>query len=154
MEQFYEVLAGICFVLTGLWWTVVSGRKDWLENHELRNLAGGVYAAFLIPGVMSLGAQIGGENKLIWRAVFIIAALVGMYFTLRLTARLHVAGQVGFLTQNRWIIFLLYMIVLVVGAVPELVSFTGLKAIQVEAFVVSILVLTGHGLAWEMMTNA
>jgi hypothetical protein len=153
MEQFYEILSGICFALTGLWWMVVEGRKDWLDNRELRGLAGGVYASFLIPGVMSLGAQIGGDNKLIWRGVFIIAALLGMFFTLKLAASMNRMGKVGFFTQNRWIVFLLYIIVLVVGALPELFNWTGLKPIQIEAFVVSIIVLTGHGLAWEMMTN-
>ena len=80
LETFYEILSGICFALTGLWWTVVAGRKDWLKNQEMRSLAGGVYASFLIPGVMSLGAQIGGDNKLVWRSVFVIAALLGMIF--------------------------------------------------------------------------
>jgi hypothetical protein len=47
LEGFYEVLAGICFVMTGLWWTVVEGRKDWLRNPIMRNLAGGVFASFL-----------------------------------------------------------------------------------------------------------
>ena len=31
LEAFYEILSGICFALTGLWWTVVAGRKDWLK---------------------------------------------------------------------------------------------------------------------------
>jgi hypothetical protein len=54
LDNFYALLSGICFALTGLWWTVVEGRKDWLKNPELRSMAGGVYASFLIPGVMSL----------------------------------------------------------------------------------------------------
>ena len=57
VETFYAVLSGICFALSGLWWTVVEGRKDWLKDAGMRGLAGGVYASFLIPGVMALGAQ-------------------------------------------------------------------------------------------------
>lgn len=153
LENFYEIFSGICFALTGLWWTVVESRKEWLKDSRLRSLAGGVYASFLIPGVMSLGAQIGGENKLVWRTVFAVAALAGMYFTTRLVWQLRQAGQGGFFTRSRWAVTLIYALVLIFGVFPELTAFTGLKPIQVEAFLLCLIVLTGHGLAWEIMTQ-
>jgi hypothetical protein len=153
LESFYEILSGICFALTGLWWTVVEGRKDWLKEPEMRSLAGGVYASFLIPGVMSLGAQIGGENKLIWRLVFGVAALFGMYFTGKLLARLRKLPKPGFFARTRWLVILIYILVLVLGLFPQLAAPTGLAPIQVEAFLLCLIVLTGHGLAWEMMTR-
>jgi hypothetical protein len=153
LENFYEILSGICFALTGLWWTVVEGRSEWRNNPRMRGLAGGVYASFLIPGVMSLGAQIGGENKLVWRAVFAVSALLGMYFTSRLLWQLRKAGQTGFLTRSRWAVVLIYASVALFGVFPELTAPTGLKPIQVEAFLLCIIVLTGHSLAWEMMTR-
>jgi hypothetical protein len=152
-DNFYAILSGICFALSGLWWTVVEDRKDWLDDPKMRSLAGGVYASFLIPGVMSLGAQIGGDNKLVWRAVFGIAALVGMIFTTRLLARLSKTKQTGLFARSRWLVFLLYTLVLVLGIYPELAAPSGLKPIQVEAFLLCIIILTGHGLAWEMMTG-
>jgi hypothetical protein len=152
-DSFYAILSGICFALTGLWWTVVEGRPDWLKDAGLRGLAGGVYASFLLPGVMSLGAQIGGDNKLVWRAVFVIAALMGMFFTARLLGRLRRLEGAGFFARSRWAVILLYGVVLVLGLFPELTAPTGLKPIQVEAFLLCIIVLTGHGLAWEMMTH-
>lgn len=154
LDAFYTVLTGICFALTGLWWTVVESRKDWLKNPQLRSLAGGVYASFLIPGVMSLGAQIGGDNKLIWRAVFASAALVGIFFTTRLLVHMSKLPQPGFFTRSRWLVILVYLLVLVLGVYPELAAPTGLKPIQVEAFLLCLIILTGHGLAWEMMTRA
>jgi hypothetical protein len=154
VDSFYEIMSGICFALTGLWWTVVSGRKDWLSDSRLRGLAGGVYASFLIPGVMSLGAQIGGENKLVWRAVFVISALVGMFFTNRLLRSIRKAQQPGFFARSRWLVLLIYGIVLILGLFPDLAASTGLKPIQVEAFLLSLIILLGHGLAWEMMTTA
>jgi hypothetical protein len=153
LQNFYEIMAGICFALTGLWWTVVENRKEWLANPELRGLAGGVYASFLIPGVMSLGAQIGGDNKLVWRAVFVIAALTGMFFTTKLLARMSKLPNPGFFARSRWLVVLLYLLVLVLGLFPTLADPTGLTPIQVEAFLLSIIILTGHGLAWEMMTH-
>jgi hypothetical protein len=58
-DSFYAIFTGICFALTGLWWNVVEARKDWLTDSIIQRLTGGVYASFLIPGVMSLG----GKNR-------------------------------------------------------------------------------------------
>ena len=154
VESFYALLSGVCFALTGLWWTVVEGRKDWLKDNEMRTLAGGVYASFLIPGVMSLGAQIGGENKLVWRSVFVIAALLGIFFTTKLLARIGKSDKAGFFARSRWLVVLLYAVVLVLGLFPQLAAPSGLTTIQVEAFLLCLIILTGHGLAWEMMTRA
>jgi hypothetical protein len=153
VDSFYAILSGICFALTGLWWTVVEGREDWLADSRLRNLAGGVYASFLVPGMMSLGAEIGGDNKLVWRAVFVVAALIGLYFNARLLALVSKMPQAGFFARHRWLVMLFYLLVLVFGAFPELTAPTGLKPIQVEAFLLCLIILTGHGLAWEMMTR-
>jgi hypothetical protein len=152
-DAFYSIVSGICFALTGLWWTVVESRKDWIKDPQLRSLAGGVYASFLIPGVMSLGAQIGGDNKLVWRAVFVVAALLGMFFTFRLLSRIRRLPDPGFFARSRWVVIVIYVLVLVLGLFPELASATGLKPIQVEAFLLCFIILTGHGLAWEMMTH-
>jgi hypothetical protein len=154
VESFYAILSGICFALTGLWWTVVESRKDWMKDKDMRFLAGGVYASFLIPGVMSLGAQIGGENKLVWRSVFVIAAVLGMFFTTRLLTRVRKSNKIGFFARNRWLVVLLYSVVLILGLFPKLAAPSGLTTIQVEAFLLCIIILSGHGLAWEMMTRA
>ena len=62
-------------------WSVCGGgvqfNKGWLKHDETRALAGGVYLSFLIPGVMSLIAQVSGENKFIWRTTFVIAGARG-----------------------------------------------------------------------------
>ena len=152
-DSFYQILSGICFALTGLWWTVVEGRKDWLADPKMRGLAGGVYASFLVPGVMSLGAQIGGDNKLVWRAVFVIAALLGLFFTTKLLVMMSQQPQKGFFASQRWVVIVLYILVLVLALFPTLSAATGLTPIQVEAFLLCIIILTGHGLAWEMMTS-
>jgi hypothetical protein len=43
--------------------------------------------------------------------------------------------------------------VLVFGVNPDLAAPSGLKPIQIEAFVLVIIILIGHALAWEMMTR-
>jgi hypothetical protein len=153
LDVFYSIVSGTCFALLGLWWTVMESRRDWLKDEKVRGLAGGVYLSFLIPGAMSLGAQIGGENKLVWRSVFVIAALLGMYFTARIIAVTRVEGRPGFFRRNRWFAILLYLIVLILGAFPTLAAPLGLAALQVEGFLLTLLVLLGHGLAWEFMVE-
>jgi hypothetical protein len=153
VDSFYAIVSGICFALTGLWWTVVEGRKDWLADSKMRSLAGGVYASFLVPGVMSLGAQIGGDNKLVWRTIFVLAAVMGIIFTSRLIAQVRKAGQAGLFTRSRWIVVVLYILVGILALFPQLATPLGLTPIQVEAFLLCIIILNGHGLAWEMMTR-
>ncbi len=149
----YGIMSGICFALTGLWWNVVEGRQEWLNNPQMRSLAGGVYASFLIPGAMAVGAQIGGDNKLVWRLVFVILALAGMFFTARLMGQISNMNTPGFFARSRWLVIVLYLVVLVLGLFPGLAALTGLPPIQVEAFLLTVIILTGHGLAWEMMTH-
>ena len=65
-NTFYAVTAATCFTLVGFWWSVVQGKSEWFKDTAKKRLAGGVYASFLIPALMSLGAQVGGDNGLIW----------------------------------------------------------------------------------------
>ena len=116
LESFYAIVSGTCFALVGLWWGVVQFNKKWLQDDELRALSGGIYLSFLIPGIMSLIAQVSGDNKIIWRATFVIAAALGMYFTARLIWRTRNAtGPIGPFRRNRWIVVVLYLLVLIFG---------------------------------------
>ena len=66
-QSFYALMAGTCFGLVGLWWNVVRAKPEWARNEQLRTLASGVYLSFLIPGLMSLVAQVSGGSPLIWQ---------------------------------------------------------------------------------------
>jgi hypothetical protein len=154
LDSFYAIVSGTCFALVGLWWGVVQFNKNWLKNDETRALAGGVYLSFLIPGVMSLIAQVSGDNKLIWRVTFVVAAALGMYFTTRLILKTRSsASPIGPFRRNRWIVIVLYLLVLIFGAAPELADPLGLKPLQVEAILLAFLILIAHGLTWEFMTQ-
>ena len=153
MDAFYSVMAGTCFALVGLWWSVVDRRKEWTKDTAMRSLAGGVYLSFLIPGVMSLAAQIGGENKLVWRSVFVLAALIGIFTVTRLLLRTRTAKSPGLFRRFWWVSILLYLLIGVFGAAPELAKPLGLQPLQVEGFLLALLVLIGHGLAWDFLTE-
>ena len=108
LDAFYAIVSGTCFALVGLWWGVVQFNRDWLQHDETRALAGGIYLSFLIPGVMSLIAQVSGENKFIWRTTFVIAAALGMYFTARLMVKTRASTKpIGPFRRYRWIIIVL-----------------------------------------------
>jgi hypothetical protein len=154
LDSFYAIVSGTCFALVGLWWGVVQFNKGWLKQDETRALAGGIYLSFLIPGVMSLIAQVSGENKIIWRATFVIAAALGMFFTARLLLKTRAsAGPIGPFRRHRWSVMVLYLLVLIFGAAPELAAPLNMQPLQVEAILLALLILIAHGLTWEFMTQ-
>ena len=152
---FYSVVASTCFILLGLWWSVVKDRADLLKDAVKRDLAFGVFLSFLIPGAMSLLAQVGGEARWFWRLIFAIAALLGIIFTLRLIVKTPPAAGLkpGFFRRNRWVVAAVYLLILVFAIVPGLAEGIGLQGLQVEAIMLSLLVIIAHGLAWDFMTE-
>ncbi len=151
-NTFYAVTAATCFTLVGLWWSVVKSKPEWLKNEATRRLAGGVYASFLIPALMSLGAQIGGGTPVIWQVIFIIAAGAGITFSSRLIQLTRAANPNGAFSKNSWAVPLLYGLVLVFALFPGLARVVGLAPLQMEALLLCLLILIAHALTWEFMT--
>ena len=151
-NTFYAIMAATCFTLVGLWWSVVKSKPEWLAKEETRRLAGGVDASFLIPALMSLGAQIGGTTHLIWQLVFIIASGAGIIFSSRLIQLTRAANPNGAFSKNSWAVPLLYGLVLFFALFPGLAGIIGLAPLQLEALLLSGLILVAHMMAWEFMT--
>ena len=149
---FYAITAATCFTLVGLWWSVVKSRPEWLANETTRRLAGGVYASFLIPALMSLAAQIGGTTPIVWQGVFIIASGAGIIFSRRLIKLTRTANPKGAFSRNSWAVTLLYGLILFFAILPGLARVIGLAPLQLEALLLSGLILIAHMLAWEFMT--
>jgi hypothetical protein len=153
ISTFYAVTSATCFALVGLWWSVVKDKPHWFADEAKKRLAGGVYASFLIPGVMSLAAQIGADNSLIWRVVFVIAAGAGFFFSSRLIALTRESNPEGAFSRNSWAVPALYGLVLFFAAFPGLARWMGLHPLQLEALLLCGLILCAHGMAWEFTTN-
>ncbi|MEO8355836.1 MAG: hypothetical protein ABI621_07975 [Chloroflexota bacterium] len=151
-NTFYAVTAATCFTLVGLWWSVVKSKPEWLKNEATRRLAGGVYASFLIPALMSLGAQIGGSTPVIWQVIFVIAAGAGITFSSKLIQLTRAANPNGAFSKNSWAVPLLYGLVLVFALFPGLARVVGLAPLQMEALLLCLLILIAHALTWEFMT--
>lgn len=153
--QFYSLFSAACFGLVGLWWNVVQARKEWLKNPGQKSIAGSVYLSFLIPGLMGLGAQIAGSSALVWRLVFILGSAWGMVSTFQLMRQAKNIPNPGPFRRHRWLVTLIYAFILL-GALglDFLVTLVGLQPLQMEALWLCLLILLGHGLAWEFLTEA
>ncbi|MFJ9871240.1 hypothetical protein [Streptomyces sp. NPDC101165] len=151
IATFYALFSATCFTLVGLWWNVVQSHGDWMHDPAQRRVVGGVYLSFLLPAVMGLFAQVGGtEQPRIWRAAFVVLAVVGCACTLRLLTRTR--GD-GFVAWQQAGATLLYALIAVVGASPELAGHVGLRPIQAEALMLIALVVLGHALVWRFMAG-
>ncbi len=154
ISTFYAVTSATCFALVGLWWSVVRDkREEWLQNEATRHLAGGVYASFLIPGVMSLAAQIGVDSQLIWRGIFVIASWAGFSYSSKLIKLTRETNPNGAFSRNSWVVPVLYGLILFFALFAGLASLIGLQSLQLEGLLLSGLILCAHGLAWEFMTH-
>ncbi|POX54187.1 hypothetical protein C3489_13720 [Streptomyces sp. Ru71] len=151
IATFYALFSTTCFTLVGLWWNVVQKHDDWMCDPAQRRVVGGVYLSFLLPGLMGLFAQVGGdEQPQIWRSAFVVLAVVGCACTLRLLARTR--GD-GFVAPHQAGAALLYALIAVVGAFPEIAGHVGLRPIQAEALMLIAMVVLGHALVWRFMVG-
>jgi hypothetical protein len=154
INTFYAVTAATCFTLVGLWWSVVKSKPEWLINEATRHLAGGIYASFLIPALMSMGAQVGGGTSLVWQIIFILAGGIGIFSSSRLIQQTQSAKLFGSFSKNRWAVPTLYGVVLFFALFPGLARFIGLQPLQMEGILLCILILLAHMLTWEFMTHS
>jgi hypothetical protein len=150
VSTFYALFSASCFTLVGLWWGVVQRDLSWVGEPDRRRGVEGIYLSFLLPALMGLFAQIGGTDEpALWRISFVALALLGCVATVRLLA--HQAGR-G-VTAVRAGALSIYAVVALVGAFPAIADLVGLRAIQVEAMLLVLLVALGHLLVWWFLTE-
>ena len=151
MDTFYQTVASFCFTLLGLWWGVTQLRHaEWMANAPMRRMAHSIYFSFLIPGAMSLAAQVSGDARWVWQIVFAVAGLGGAVAT-GIFMRLSPGN--GLFHRFRFVIALLYLLIAVFAWFPEMAAPLTLKPLQVEGLLLSLLVFLGAGLAWEFLTD-
>nr|WP_300149434.1 hypothetical protein [Propionicimonas sp.] len=150
LADFYSLMSITCFTLVGLWWTVVEKHTLWKTDRRRRRLAGGVYLSFLLPGLMSTFAQVDAGNPLVWRTSFALAAIVGMVTTLQLVS-VDRGTRRGPFRRFRWLVAVVYGVILALAAVPPLAGLLGATPLQAASVALILLVVMGHGLTWEFM---
>ena len=152
ISTFYALFSATCFAMLGFWWQLLQGNPAGCATRRPAAAVGGVYLSFLFPALMGLFAQVGGTGTTtIWRISFVLIAAIGLVATLR--ALPHSRRSDVDDTLNRVLAVVLYLLVAVVGIVPEIGGWFDLKAIQVEAILLILLVLLAHGLVWRFMTS-
>ena len=150
LTAFYSLLAVTSFTLVGLWWTVVEKHAEWKDDPRRRKLAGGVYLSFLLPGLMSTFAQVDPTNPLLWRTSFGLTSVVGLVSTVTLLQLDRSRGR-GPFRRHRWLVAVLYLVVMALGVFPGLAGLVGLTPLQAASLALIGLVVLAHGLAWEFM---
>lgn len=149
-SSFYGVVSAINFTLLGLWWVAVKDRAErTVETPASRRVAYLVSLQFVIPGTVSLLAQVAPDVPLVWRSAFAIAGAIGavgialLARDMRATTEAKVAPALFLLIGVP-----IYLLVIAVAAVPE--AFTGAEftPIQAEATLVTLLVFLGVQEAW------
>lgn len=152
ITTFYALFSATCFAMLGFWWNLLQGNPHWLRDTDTRPAVGGVYLALLLPALMGLFAQVGGPGTTtIWRISFVTIAMVGLVTTLRALPYSRRANVDD--TRTRVLTVVIYALIAFVGLVPEVGQLVNLKAIQVEAMLLILLVLSAHGLVWRFMTS-
>ena len=151
ITTFYALFSATCFASLGFWWNLLQGNPHWMRDPATRSAVGGVYLAFLLPALMGLFAQVGGTGTTtVWRISFVAIAAVGLVTTLRALPHSRLSAVDD--TRSRAVTIVVYALIAFVGLVPEVGQLFNLKAIQVEAMLLILLVLSAHGLVWRFMT--
>ncbi|HET6319508.1 MAG TPA: hypothetical protein VFG86_23875 [Chloroflexota bacterium] len=154
MDTFYQSVTTFCFTLLGLWWGVLQLRHDeWTTDPERRRLAHSVYLSFLIPGVMSLGAQLAADARWVWQVVFFVAAVGGLISALFFIRTTGAGAAPGLMRRARWLVLVLYGLIAVFAAFPDWAAVLGLKPLQVEGLVLALLVFLGVNFAWAYLAE-
>ena len=149
--QFYAAVAAINFTLLGLWWVAVIERRQLRDGGPaVRRMAHAVSLQFLIPGALSLLAQVAPGVPVIWRTAFAAAGIFGALSVLRLSPEVirenEMTQRAGFLLRACAIP--LHLAIVVVALVP----FKGLSitSLQIEGIMLSVLVFLCAHTAWTV----
>ena len=155
IDTFYAAASGLCFTLLGFWWVVVQFRHAELTGDPgRRQLSFLVSLYFVLPGLASLAALISTES-LLWRLSFGIVGIVGVGAALIAIRGIHEpTGVIALLGRAGWIAVVTYGVLGLIALVPSTAaSITGLTALQVEGYVLVLLLLIGVLFAWLLFTE-
>ena len=152
VSAFYGVVSAINFTLLGLWWVAVKDRADIVgETASSRLTAYLVALQFVVLGTASLLAQVAPDVVLVWRISFATAGVVGAIDVVLLARELRRTSRSRLVPVLFPLFGLpLFAAVIIVAVVPGLgaVLPPELTPIQLEAILVSLLVLLGVHEAW------
>jgi hypothetical protein len=153
ISEFYATLAQISFTLLGFWFVVVQMRRDEWSQPAFRVGALAVILHLAMPGMMSLLDLADPQDEELWRVAFIAFAALGLAGVLLLLQR--APSPTLLTTLAHWGAIVLYALVAVVAIFAEAVeSAFDTEALQVEAVLLSLLILLSLNMAVSMVFGA
>jgi hypothetical protein len=153
-STFYATSSALCFTLLGFWWVVVEYRHAELtRDRGMRRFTFLVSLHFIVPGLVSLASLLATGP--LWRVAFGLAGLTGMAAVIvgmrDLAAR---PGPLRGLGRAAWLGVPLYGLLTLVAAVPDIARTSlDLEPLQVEGFILLVVLLLGILLAWIVFTR-
>jgi hypothetical protein len=153
-STFYATSSALCFTLLGFWWVVVEYRHAELTREPgTRRFTFLVSLHFIVPGLVSLASLLATGP--LWRVAFGLAGLTGMAAVI--VGMRDVAARPGplrILGRAAWLGVPLYGLLTLIAAVPDIVRTSlQLEPLQVEGFILLLVLLLGILLAWILFTG-
>lgn len=153
-STFYATASALCFTLLGFWWVVVEYRHAELTRDPgSRTFTFLVSLHFIVPGLVSLASLLA--TGALWRVAFGLAGLTGMAAVI--VGMRNVAARPGPLRglgRAAWLGVPLYGLLTLVAAVPDVARTSlQLEPLQVEGFILLVVLLLGILLAWTLFTG-
>jgi hypothetical protein len=153
-DVFYQAVSTASFTLLGLWLVVVQARREWRFDADRRRMAYIVSMHFLLPGAMSILALAVPDQAIVWRASFAAAGAIGVVGVVLIGRTLredHDSPRIV-----RWlqlVVLPVYVVITGLAIAPGLPAAIGLTltALQVEALVLSLLLIFGVQTAWFLL---
>lgn len=150
LKDFYAAFAPVCFTLLGLWLIVVQTRHaEWRWSSLHRRRAYAVSLHFSLPGLMSLLSLVDSASVSLWRVSFAIIAGGGA--VILVAVRGPAPGRLG--TIGFVVAVVLYALIAIVAIAPSSAHVLGhsVKALRVEAILLSGIVFLGANVAWLLL---
>ena len=154
-KDFYSVFGTASFTLLGLWLVIVQTRfDDWSASPAHRRMAYAIFLNFAVPAAMSILSLVNPDSAALWRISFCVAAAMGAIGVVLARVPTRDRGKAPLVFRvGHWAAVVLYVTIALVALFSSAVSQAvgGLTALQVEAILLSMLVLLNLNVAWAVL---
>jgi hypothetical protein len=154
VASFYGIVSGLSFTLLGLWFVVADRHKDWFRVPIRRRMAYVVSLHFMLPGTMSVLSLIAPDIPAVWRIVFALCGVAGILGVVMIADALRDEyGRARLAAAVMGVALPLYLLVVLFALAPQLSGLVGLQPRQVEAILITGVLLLGLHAAWFLTTE-
>lgn len=151
LRDFYGEFGSVSLTLLGLWFVVVEIRHgEWAASRHHRRRATAVWLIFALPGMLSLLSLIA-DTPALWRVSFAVGGAVGaaVLFAVVLGPS---SGQSPVIDVGLWAAGIMFAAIALVAMLPEDVAdAVGVRPLEVEAVLLSVLLVVGLTVAWLLV---